>query len=60
MLFCTPSHQVYQRRGSVRAPSVAQFVLTFASLSLGLQNLVKQAQGLIPRMLGFYKGDRLV
>jgi len=29
-------------------------------LSLGLQNLVKQAQGLIPRMLGFYKGDRLV
>ncbi|HCV28911.1 MAG TPA: hypothetical protein DGO89_00885 [Microcoleaceae bacterium UBA9251] len=60
MLFCTPSHQVYQRRGSVRDRSVAQFVLTFTSLSLGLQNLVKQAQGLIPRMLGFYKGDRLV
>ncbi|MFB8795440.1 MAG: hypothetical protein U7126_14750 [Microcoleus sp.] len=44
----------------MRARSVAQFVLTFASLSLGLQNLVKQAQGLSPRMLGFYKGDRLV
>ncbi|MCY7383902.1 MAG: hypothetical protein LH628_15215 [Microcoleus sp. CAN_BIN18] len=35
VLFCTPSHQVYQRRGSLRAQAVALFVLTFASLRLG-------------------------
>ncbi|MGL5061208.1 MAG: hypothetical protein ACRC62_14645 [Microcoleus sp.] len=39
VVVCTPSHQVYQRRGSVRAPAVAQFVLTFASLSLESRNL---------------------
>ncbi|MGB3267133.1 MAG: hypothetical protein WBA89_24660 [Microcoleus sp.] len=33
--FCTPSHQVYQRRGSLRAQAVALFVLTFASFCLG-------------------------